>query len=91
MGPSLPNHDQLGTWRSAGWAVCGMGRVVGDSMALQQIRHRIAAAEAAAGRPAGSVQLIAVSKVQPEARVIEVLDQGHRLFGENYVQEASAK
>jgi len=60
-------------------------------MSLQAITARIAAAEAAAGRKAGSVQLIAVSKVQPDARVREVLAAGHRLFGENYVQEAAAK
>ncbi|MFT4149043.1 MAG: YggS family pyridoxal phosphate-dependent enzyme [Paracoccaceae bacterium] len=60
-------------------------------MGLQDIRQRIAAAEAAAGRPAGSVRLIAVSKVQPEDRVIAALTEGQRLFGENYVQEAAAK
>ena len=60
-------------------------------MALQAILDRIRAAEAQAGRAAGSVQLIAVSKVQPDARVREVLAAGHRLFGENYVQEAAAK
>ncbi|WP_146584993.1 YggS family pyridoxal phosphate-dependent enzyme [Puniceibacterium confluentis] len=60
-------------------------------MGLNDIRDRIALAETAAGRASGSVQLIAVSKVQPNARVAEVLDQGHRLFGENKVQEAAAK
>lgn len=60
-------------------------------MALQAILDRIRAAEAQAGRLAGAVQLIAVSKVQPDARVREVLAAGHRLFGENYVQEAAAK
>ena len=60
-------------------------------MALLDIQQRIAAAEVKASRPAGSVQLIAVSKVQPNARVAEVLQQGHRLFGENRVQEAAGK
>lgn len=60
-------------------------------MALQAILARVRAAEVLAGRVPGSVQLIAVSKVQPEARVRDVLTQGHRLFGENYVQEAQAK
>ena len=60
-------------------------------MSLEIIRAKIGEAEAAAGRAAGSVQLIAVSKVQPEARVRAVLAAGHRLFGENYVQEAQAK
>ena len=35
--------------------------------------------------------LIAVSKVQPNERVAAVLDQGHRVFGENRVQEAAGK
>ena len=60
-------------------------------MGLSDILSRIAGAEAAAGRAAGSVQLIAVSKVQPPERVQAVLRQGQRLFGENYVQEAAAK
>lgn len=60
-------------------------------MALSDILNRIAAAELATGRAAGSVKLIAVSKVQPPDRVQAVLDQGHRLFGENYVQEAQGK
>ncbi|MES2665339.1 MAG: YggS family pyridoxal phosphate-dependent enzyme [Pseudomonadota bacterium] len=60
-------------------------------MSLTDITARIAQAERTAGRSPGSVQLIAVSKVQPEARVAAVLTEGHRLFGENYVQEAGAK
>jgi pyridoxal phosphate enzyme (YggS family) len=60
-------------------------------MALEEIRDRIAAALAAAGRPAGSATLVAVSKVQPEARVRAVLDAGQRVFGENRVQEAEAR
>ncbi len=60
-------------------------------MSIDAILARIATAEAAAGRLAGSVALIAVSKIQPPARVEAVLEQGHRLFGENYVQEAAAK
>ncbi|MCX7890413.1 MAG: YggS family pyridoxal phosphate-dependent enzyme [Rhodobacteraceae bacterium] len=60
-------------------------------MALSDILSRIAAAEAAAGRAPGSVTLIAVSKVQPAARIEAVLAAGHRVFGENYVQEAQSK
>ncbi len=60
-------------------------------MSLSEIKSRIAAAEAAAGRPSGSVELIAVSKVQPNDRVAAVLEKGHRVFGENRVQEAAAK
>ena len=60
-------------------------------MGLDDIRRRIAAAETAAGRTPGAVTLIAVSKVQPLDRVEAVLQTGHRVFGENYVQEAGAK
>jgi len=60
-------------------------------MSLQDITDRIAKAEHKAGRPAGSVKLIAVSKVQPNERVQTVLEQGHRCFGENRVQEAAGK
>lgn len=60
-------------------------------MGLQSIKARIVAAEAAAGRQPGSVTLIAVSKVQPPDRVLDVLAQGQRIFGENYVQEAAGK
>ena len=60
-------------------------------MALEDVTARLAAAEAAAGRAPGSVRLVAVSKVQPLERVQAVLDAGHRLFGENRVQEAQGK
>ncbi len=60
-------------------------------MSLTDIQARISAAEGACGRAAGSVKLIAVSKVQPLSRVEAVLEAGHRLFGENYVQEAQGK
>ncbi|MDF1802558.1 YggS family pyridoxal phosphate-dependent enzyme [Thalassovita sp.] len=60
-------------------------------MSLSLIQDRIAKAEKSSGRAPGSVQLIAVSKVQPNARVQAVLDEGHRVFGENKVQEAAGK
>lgn len=60
-------------------------------MSLSEIQARIHKAETNAGRDQGSTQLIAVSKVQPNERVQEVLEQGHTLFGENKVQEAAGK
>ncbi|WP_299553515.1 YggS family pyridoxal phosphate-dependent enzyme [uncultured Tateyamaria sp.] len=60
-------------------------------MSLSEINSRIEAACAKAGRAANTVNLIAVSKVQPLDRVQAVLDEGHRLFGENRVQEAAGK
>ena len=58
---------------------------------LAAVRNRIAAAAAAAGRTADSVTLVAVSKTHPAAAVREALAAGHRVFGENRVQEAEAK
>ena len=60
-------------------------------MSYTDITRRILEASLRAGRSPGSVHLIAVSKVQPDARVRDVLAAGHRLFGENYVQEAQSK
>ena len=60
-------------------------------MSLSEIKLRLEAAVTAAGRAPGSVTLVAVSKVQPDARVLEALAAGHRVFGENYVQEAAGK
>ena len=58
---------------------------------LSDIQDRISTAEADAGRAPGSVTLIAVSKMQPDERVEAVLQAGHRVFGENRVQEAQGK
>ena len=60
-------------------------------MPLQDILARVAEAATAAGRDPGSVEVIAVSKVQPLERVASVLEAGHRSFGENKVQEAAGK
>ena len=60
-------------------------------MSLADIRNRIDAACREAGRPATSVSLVAASKGQSLDRVWDVLDQGHRLFGENKVQEAEKR
>ena len=60
-------------------------------MTLNIINSKIEAAEKSAVRAIGSTQLIAVSKVQPNERVLSVLEQGHTIFGENKVQEAQGK
>ncbi len=60
-------------------------------MSLSEIIDRIHAEEKRVGREVGATRLIAVSKVQPNERVEAVLNQGHRLFGENKVQEAAGK
>ncbi|WP_204251238.1 YggS family pyridoxal phosphate-dependent enzyme [Elioraea rosea] len=58
---------------------------------LEAVRARIAAAERAAGRAAGSVTLVAVSKTHGAEAVQEALAAGQAVFGENRVQEAAAK
>ncbi|MEP5762031.1 MAG: YggS family pyridoxal phosphate-dependent enzyme [Litoreibacter sp.] len=60
-------------------------------MSLSEIRKKISAEERRAGRIDGSTALIAVSKVQPNERIEAVLEEGHRIFGENRVQEAAGK
>ena len=60
-------------------------------MSLETIRAALKTACEKAGRNCDDVTLVAVSKVQPNARVKAILDQGHRVFGENKVQEAAGK
>jgi PLP dependent protein len=60
-------------------------------MTLDIINSKIKKAEKSSGRAIGSTQLIAVSKVQPNERVLNVLKQGHQIFGENKVQETQGK
>lgn len=58
---------------------------------LAEIRDKIAAAEQKAGRPAGSVALLAVSKTFPVSDIMHAYADGQRLFGENRLQEAMEK
>ena len=60
-------------------------------MSIQEIKTRIHKAATEAGRNPDDISLIAVSKVQPNARVQAVLETGHKTFGENRVQEALGK
>ena len=61
------------------------------AVALERVRARIAAAEAANDRPPGSVTLVAATKTHPEETIREAIAAGQRVFGENRVQEALAK
>ncbi|MCB1720300.1 MAG: YggS family pyridoxal phosphate-dependent enzyme [Alphaproteobacteria bacterium] len=65
-----------------------MGQVAKN---LEIINDQIAKAAREAGRSPDDVQLVAVSKVQPEARIDEALAAGQRVFGENRVQEAQVR
>jgi hypothetical protein len=68
--------------------IAGLPDIAGT---LARLGARIERATAEAGRPAGSVTLVAVSKVQPEARIEAALAAGHRVFAENRVQEAERR
>ena len=55
---------------------------------LEEVRQRIARARKVAGREAGEVTLVAVSKTHPAEAIEPLLEAGQRVFGENRVQEA---
>lgn len=58
---------------------------------LDAVLTRIADAEKAAGRPPGSAALVAVSKMQAWEDIAPVWEAGHRVYGENRVQEAMTR
>lgn len=63
----------------------------GVTARLAEVRQRIAQACADAGRRAGEVKLIAVSKTFGPEHMVPAIAAGQRLFGENRVQEAKGK
>lgn len=58
---------------------------------LAQVKSEIAKAAEYCGRKADDVTLVAVSKTHPAAEILPLLRAGHRVFGENRVQEAAEK
>jgi len=58
---------------------------------LTEIKDRIAAAASRVNRSPTDIKLVAVSKQVPSERIIEALNLGQYVFGENYVQEALEK
>ena len=60
-------------------------------MSLNSIKSLVSSHERKLGAIEGSTSIIAVSKLQPNERVELVLKSGHRIFGENRVQEALDK
>ena len=64
------------------------GEHAGTADGLGAVLARIGSAAGEVGRDPGGISLVAVTKMQPEARVRSALEAGHRLFGENRVQEA---
>jgi pyridoxal phosphate enzyme (YggS family) len=58
---------------------------------LMAVKEKIAAATRTAGREPGTVTLVAVTKTFDASVVRPVIEAGHRVFGENRVQEAEGK
>src|SRR5260221_14226244 len=58
---------------------------------LEKVRRRIEAAAQRAGRDAGSITLVGVSKTVPAGRIREAIEAGLTDLGENRVQEARDK
>jgi pyridoxal phosphate enzyme (YggS family) len=58
---------------------------------LEQVQTQIAEAAQKAGRPAGDVQLVAISKTHDAEKVRAAHEAGQSLFGESRVQEARGK
>lgn len=63
----------------------------GSATNLSDILARVEAARKKAVAPAPSTTLIAVTKTHDADAIRPVLDAGHRVFGENRVQEAMGK
>ena len=62
-----------------------------SSSRLAQVRFRLAAAARSAGRDPAAINLVAVSKTKTADEIRPVVEAGHRLFGENRMQEAAEK
>ncbi|KAB7788956.1 YggS family pyridoxal phosphate enzyme [Bifidobacterium cebidarum] len=58
---------------------------------VHRVLDRIAAAEAAAGRDAGSVRLLAATKTRDVGEILAAIDAGIRMIGENRPQEVAVK
>ncbi|SCA56372.1 conserved hypothetical protein [Candidatus Terasakiella magnetica] len=58
---------------------------------LAQVKHSIELAAQDANRSSDEVELVAVSKVHVVETIRPALEAGHRIFGENRVQEAQGK
>ena len=58
---------------------------------LKQVEARIQKAASLANRDANHITLLAVSKTKPVSDIVTAYSNGHRHFGENYVQEAVDK
>lgn len=62
-----------------------------DVTSYKNVCERIAKTAKSAGRESSDVQLVAVSKTYFEDKIVPVIEAGHRIFGENRVQESQQK
>jgi pyridoxal phosphate enzyme (YggS family) len=58
---------------------------------FSDIQKKIDRSARSCSRMPGDIRLVAVSKNQPAAKILVALETGHRLFGENRVQDAIAR
>ncbi|HEU0208566.1 MAG TPA: YggS family pyridoxal phosphate-dependent enzyme [Candidatus Udaeobacter sp.] len=58
---------------------------------LERVREQIGEAASKAGRPVNEIELVAITKTHPAAKVRQAVEAGHSLFGESRVQEARVK
>ena len=72
-------------------AAATAGGTIDVAARLADVEARIAEAARDAGRAARDITLVAIAKLHGEARIVPALEAGHRVFGENRVQEAEAK
>jgi PLP dependent protein len=90
----LRRAAQSTEWRSA-TAAADMPAMTEDREALRarlgDVSRRVAAAAQRAGRDPASARLVAITKTVATEPIATVLEAGHRIFGENRVQEARAK
>lgn len=56
-------------------------------VALRSVMLRVRKAAELSGRQADQIRVVAVGKTKPVSLLQQVYDAGHRIFGENYVQE----
>src|SRR5207248_10603514 len=58
---------------------------------LERVCDQIAKTAAKAGRSTDDIELVAITKTHPAAKVREAIDADQKLFGESRVQEARVK
>lgn len=92
MTDAIPAPASAGTENGLATAAAFPEPVAAEpGLALAAVRSAIDAAARQSGRDPAAITLIAVSKTQPADRVRAMFTAGCRDFGENYLDEATAK